>query len=59
MTLGRFFYVGGMLINTDKRTVDHLNVAVAGLTNGVHDPVPDTSLAPPVEAVVAGRIEGP
>src|SRR5919205_3347610 len=51
-----FFDPGGVLVNTHDRTVDHLHFAAMGLGHGVHQPVPDPGLAPPVEAIVGGRI---
>ena len=41
---GRFFYVRGMLMNAHHGTVDHLDVAVISLGDGVHDAVPKPRL---------------
>ncbi len=35
--------------------VNHLDVAIVSLCDGVHNPVPDAGLGPAAEAVVAGR----
>ncbi len=43
-------------MNAHDRRVDHLNIAVVGLGDGVHEPIPMASLAPAVEAIVAGRV---
>lgn len=43
-------------VNPDAATVDHLHIAVVSLHDRIHQPVPDTLLAPAVEPVVAGRI---
>ena len=59
MNCVNFFYVGGMLMNAHDRRVDHLDIAVVGLGDGVHEPIPMTGLAPAVEAIVAGRVGGP
>jgi hypothetical protein len=45
-----------MLMNPDRRRVDHLDVAVVSLGNRVQKPVPNARLAPAVEAVHAGRV---
>jgi hypothetical protein len=36
--------------------VDHLDVAIVSICNGVHDPVPDAGLGPAAKAV--GRSRG-
>ena len=43
-------------MNPHHGTVDHLNVAVIGLGNRIHDAVPHPGLGPAVEAIVASRI---
>ena len=43
-------------MNTHDRAVDHLNLAVVGLHDGVHQLVPDARLSPTIEAIVDCRI---
>ena len=43
-------------MNAHDRGVDHLDIAVVGLRDGVHEPIPMAGLAPAVEAIVAGRV---
>ena len=43
-------------MNTHHGGVDHLDVAIEGLGNRVHDAIPHTRLAPADEAVVTGDI---
>ena len=43
-------------MNADAGAVDHLNVAIASLYDGVHQAIPDTLLAPAIEAVVVGGV---
>ena len=43
-------------MHAHDRAVDHLHLAVVGLDDGVHQTVPDAGLAPPIEAVVGGRV---
>ena len=43
-------------MHAHDRTVDHLHVAVVRLHDGVHQAVPDPSLAPAIEAIVGRRI---
>ena len=38
------------------RTVDHLHFAVVCLDDSIHQPIPDASLAPAVEAIVGGGV---
>ena len=38
------------------RTVDHLHLAIVGLHDGIHQAIPDSGLAPPVEPIVGGRV---
>ena len=45
-------------MHAHDRAVDHLHLAVVSLDDGVHQAIPDTGLAPPIEAVV-GRGIGP
>src|ERR1700686_3166349 len=44
-----------MLMDPDRGGVDHLQIALVSLRNGLENPVPDAQLAPADEAVVAGR----
>ena len=48
-----------MLRNAHDRRIDHLEIAVLGLGDGVHEPIPMTGLAPAVEAIVAGGRSAP
>jgi len=41
-------------VGANGGAVDHLNVAVMGGRDGVHQPVPYVCLSPPHEAVIAG-----
>jgi hypothetical protein len=50
------FSVGGMLMNADDLSINHLDIAVVDLGDGVHEPVPIAGLAPAVEAIVTGRV---
>ena len=43
-------------MNAHHGTIDHLDIAVVGLGNRVHDAVPHARLAPANEAIVAGRV---
>ena len=45
-------------MHANDRTVDHLHLAVVGLDDGVHHAIPNSGLAPPIEAIV-GRGVGP
>ena len=45
-----------MLMHAHDRTVDHLHVAVVCLHDGIHQPIPDSGLAPTVKAIVGRRI---
>lgn len=45
-------------MNPHDRAVDHLHLTAMRLGDRVHQPVPDASLAPPIEAIV-GRGVGP
>ena len=47
---------GGMLMRTDNRRANHLNIAIGSRCDCVHNPAPDTRFAPSVEPVVAGLI---
>ena len=38
------------------RAIDHLHLAVMGLGDRVHQPVPDARLAPTIKAIVGGRV---
>src|SRR5690625_6118322 len=44
-----------MLVNADRGTVDHLEVALVSGRNCFVNSVPDAQFPPPHEAVVAGR----
>src|SRR3979490_1761153 len=44
-----------MLMDAHRSAVDHLHVAVVGLAYAAPDAVPNSRLAPPSEALVAGR----
>jgi hypothetical protein len=50
-----FLAIGGVLVNPDRGAVDHLDVAVISLCNGLKKPGPH-ALAPAVEAVHAGCV---
>src|SRR5690625_2021495 len=50
-----FFCVSPMLVNADRGTVDHLEVALVSGRNCFVNSVPDAQFPPPHEAVVAGR----
>ena len=43
-------------MHAHDRAVDHLHVAVVSFHDGTHQPIPDTSLAPAVEAIVGRRV---
>ena len=43
-------------MHAHDRAVDHLHVAVMRLHDGIHQPIPDSSLAPAVEAIVGRRV---
>lgn len=43
-------------MHAHRRTVDHLHIAVVGLDDGIHQPIPDAGLAPTIEAVVRSRV---
>ena len=43
-------------MNAHDRAVDHLHLAIVGLDDRVHHPVPDARFAPAVEAVVDGSV---
>src|SRR5215471_10142775 len=43
-------------MNPHRRRIDHLNLAIVGLGNGVHQLIPNARFAPAIEAVVAGRV---
>lgn len=43
-------------MNPNNRTIDHLHIAVVGLGNRVHQPVPYPGLAPSIEAIVGGGV---
>lgn len=45
----------GRVMDAHAGPVDHLDVTIISLCNGVHDPVPDAGLGPTAEPVVAGR----
>ena len=50
-----FFGVRGMLMDADRRGIDHLNIAVVGGGYGFEDRRPDAGLAPAVKTIGAGR----
>src|SRR5690554_6014645 len=52
---GPLFCVRTMLVNADRGTVDHLEVALVSGRNCFVNSVPDAQFPPPHEAVVAGR----
>jgi hypothetical protein len=43
-------------MSANGSAVDHLDVAVVGSGDGIHHPIPDSSLSPSHEAVVAGCV---
>ena len=43
-------------MNAHDRAVDHLHLAVVRLDNAIHQAIPDTCLAPTVEAIVSARV---
>jgi hypothetical protein len=45
-----------MLVDPDNRRIKHLDTSFAGISHGVQDAIPDASLSPSIEAVVAGRV---
>ncbi len=45
-----------MLVDADNGSVDHLDGAVMGFGESLHDQVPDASHSPTNEPVVAGRV---
>jgi hypothetical protein len=49
------FDVGSVLMNPDRGTIDHLQVAIVGAGHGIKDAIPDADLPPADEPVVAGR----
>ena len=51
-----FFHPRRVLMHPRQRAVDHLYLAVAGFRQGDPQTIPDTGLAPSVEAVVSGRV---
>ena len=51
---GWLFCVGGVLLDPHRGGIDHLHLAVVSFCDGVHNPIEDTGLPPPDEAVVAG-----
>src|SRR4029077_4748818 len=51
-----FFDPAGVLVNPHNRAVDHLHFAAMRLGDRVHQPIPDPSLAPAIEAVVGSRV---
>ena len=44
-----FFCAGGLLMHAHNRRGDYLNVAVAGLDDCIHQPVPRAGLGPAVD----------
>lgn len=44
----------GLLVRPDESAVDHLDVGIRRVGNGVHHPIPDPNLTPSHEAIVAG-----
>jgi hypothetical protein len=51
-----FFAVGGVLVDPDRRRVDHLDIAVIGFGNSRQKAIPHPRPSPSVEAVHAGRV---
>src|SRR5437016_4742026 len=45
-----------MLMDTHRTAVDHLHIAIVGLTDGGHHAIPNPGFAPAHEAVVAGGV---
>jgi hypothetical protein len=45
-----------MLMNPDNRRIKHLDIRFADIRHGIQDAIPDASLSPSVETVVAGRV---
>ncbi len=45
-----------MLMDPDDGSIEHLDASIASVRNCIEDTIPDASLSPPVEAVVAGRV---
>lgn len=43
-------------MDAHDRAVDHLDLAIVGFDDAVHQAIPDACLAPPVEAIVGGRV---
>ena len=48
----------GMLMNPDRGGVDHLQIALVSLRNGLENPVPDAQLAPEDKAVRFATVKG-
>ena len=44
-----------MLVNPDDAGINHLDLAVVRLDDGIHELVPDAGFPPPIEAVVDRR----
>src|SRR5262245_2767587 len=44
-----------MLMDANAGAVDHLQVAIISLCDGLENPIPDTNLAPAPETIAAGR----
>jgi len=49
------FFRRSLLIRPDGNTVDHLDVNITSRCYCVHQPITSTGIAPPSEAIVAGR----
>lgn len=43
-------------MDAHDRAVDHLHLAIVCLDDRIHQAIPDAGLAPPVEAIVGGRV---
>jgi hypothetical protein len=43
-------------MDAHDRAVDHLNLTIVCLDDGIHQAIPDAGLAPPVEAIVGARV---
>lgn len=51
-----FWDAGGTLMHVHERAVDHLNLAVVRLDDGIHQAMPEACLAPAIEALVGRRV---
>ena len=43
-------------MDANDRAIDHLHVAIVGLGDRIHQPIPHPGFAPTVEAIVGGGV---